>query len=371
MLAALPAAAEQLMIVGNDEKVVFTDTGVKRTAPGRDTVSIIDIGTNPEEPQIIANLPLMNSIFGPPTNLAITPDGRLAIVANSMDWVQKGEAWKPAPGNELYVIDLTATPPTHIATVEVGKQPSGLAINRAGDLALIANRAGKSISVLSIEGKEVKLIDTVAMDEKVAAVAITPDGKRALAVKRPAHKIALLKIEGKTVTYTKYDMPVGLLPYNVQITPDGKVALAAGGPSDGHVDVASVIDLEAQPPRVIDHVVVGDAAEGLVISPTGRIAVAVLIRASGPHYSKKWFYNRNGSIAVLEIDGKDVRKIDEVEVRGLPEGAVFSDDGRHLYIGNFVDRDISILKVQGTKVTNTRKLLKLPGQPGSMRGRNP
>ncbi len=230
---------------------------------------------------------------------------------------------------------------------------------------------GKSISVLSIEGKTVKLIDTVEMGAKVAAVAITPDGKRALVVKRPSHKIALLEIEGKKVTYNKYDMPVGQLPYNVQITPDGKIALAAGGASDGHVDAVSVIDLEEKQPRVIDHVMVGDAAEGLVISPTGEIAVAVLIKASGPHYSKKWFYNRNGSIAVLKIDGKRVTKIEEVAVRGLPEGAVFTADGRFLYIGNYVDRDISILRVEGTKVTYTGKLMNLPGQPASMRSKNP
>jgi DNA-binding beta-propeller fold protein YncE len=372
LLGFASIATAEFMIVGNDEKVVFKQTGATVTAPGRDTVSIIDIGTNPEEPKIIHNLSLMNSIYGPPTNLAITPNEKLAIVACSMDYVRKGEAWEAVPDNKLYIIDLTVTPPAHIDTIEVDKQPSGLAINPAGDLVLVANRAGKSISVLSIEGKTVKLIDTIAMDEKIADVAITPDGKRALAAKRPGHKIALLEIDGRKVTYNNYDMTVGPLPYNVKITPDGKMALAACcSISDGNVDTVSVIDLEEQPPRVIDHVMVGDSPEGLAISPTGKIAVAVLIKGSGPHYANKWFYNRNGSIAVLEIGGKHIRKIDEVEVRGLPEGAVFSPDGSYLYIGNYVDRDISILKVEGTKVTNTGKLLKLPGQPASMRGKNP
>ena len=375
LLAFGPAADAQLMIVGNDEKVAWDEAGRPVfKAPGKDTISIVDI-SNRESPRIVANLPLMNSIFGPPTNLAITPDERLAIVANSMNWVQDGAAWKPVPDNKLYVIDLKASPPKQLATVEVGKQPSGLSINSRGDLALITNRADNSISVVSIQGSDVKLIDTVPIGEQVAHVVFTPDGKRALAAKFPGHKVAVLKVEGQKVTYDKYDMPVGLWPYNVDVTPNGKLALTAdngnNGTSDGHVDTVSVIDLEADPPRVIDRVVVGDAPEGLAISPTGEIAVAVLLRgSSGTGVTKSsWFYNKSGSAVILKIDGKRVTRVGEVEVGGLPEGAVFSPDGKYLYVGNYTDSDVSILKVDGTTVTDTGKRFKLPGQPASMRGR--
>ena len=91
--------------------------------------------------RIVANLPLINSITGPPVNLAITPDQHLALVANSLDWVKDGEDWKGIPDNKIFVIDLTASPPVQIATVEAGKQPSGMAINKAGTLALVASRA--------------------------------------------------------------------------------------------------------------------------------------------------------------------------------------------------------------------------------------
>jgi DNA-binding beta-propeller fold protein YncE len=366
-------ARPQLMIVGNDQKVVWDAQGNRQfVAPGKDTITIVDI-SSPEAPRVVTSVGLMNSIFGPPVNLAITPDQRLAIAANSVDWVQDGTAWKPAPDNKLYVLDLTASPPAHIGTVEVGKQPSGLAINRQGDLALIANRNDKSISVLSIQGKEVRLVDTVAMGDEVAAVAITPDGKRALAVKFPAHKVAVLDISGQKVTYdNKLDMPVGQWPYNIDITPDGKIAITAdngnSGSPDGHVDTVSVIDLEATPPRVIDRVVVGDAPEGLAISPKGDVAVAILLGGASVPKSAWFNTKRNGSVVVLKIDGKKVTRVGEVEVGGLPEGAVFSADGRYLYVGNYVDSDVSILKVDGTRVTDTGKKLKLPGQPASMRG---
>jgi DNA-binding beta-propeller fold protein YncE len=372
-LAVAAGGKQALVVVGIDEKVLWDDAGkIVLYPPGKDMVLIMDIGTDPLAPRIIASFPLMNSIFGPPTNLQITPDEGLALVANSVTMVQDGAAWKTVPDNKLYVIDLKASPPALIDTIEVGKQPSGMSINSKGTLALIANRADNSISVVSIEGKKVKLIDTVAMSESVAAVKFTPDGKRALAVKFPNHKVAVLDVDGTKVTYNKdYDMMAGLWPYNIDVTPNGKIALTAdqgnNGIADGNMDTVSVIDLEHNPPYDMDKVVVGDQPEGLAISPTGKIAVVLII--NGSKVAKNaWYYHRNGIVVVLKIDGKKVTKISEVEVRGDPEGVAFSADGKYLYIANFIDSDISILKVEGTKVTNTGKSIKLPGHPASMRG---
>src|SRR6201997_4020969 len=253
LLASAGPARAQFLITGNDEKVSFDEnTGKTITHPaGKDTVSIIDI-TDPVKPKIVANLPLMNTITGPPVNLAITPDRHLALVANSLDWVKDGEGWKGAPDNKIYVIDLTASPPAQIATVEAGKQPSGLAINRAGTLALVANRAEDSVTVLAIDGKNVKPAGTVPVATQPtpavaapppalpAAVAISPDGKRALVVKGGANRGGLLDIDGQKVSYAQvdgknYDMATGLNPLNVQITPDGKLAIVnnIGGGQDG------------------------------------------------------------------------------------------------------------------------------------------
>jgi DNA-binding beta-propeller fold protein YncE len=369
-----PATAQrQLLLVANDEKQSWTDAGaVVLSAPGRDSVQVIDIGTDPLAPRNVGTLPLTNTIAGPPTNLAITADEKLALVANSLNVVEENGVRRQVPDNQLYVIDLAATPPKLIDTIAVGRQPSGLSINRAGTLALVANRADNSISVLRIAGQKVTLIDTVAMGESVSHVRFTPDGRRALAAKFPNHKVALLDVEGEKVTYNKIDLAAGLWPYNLDVTPDGKLALTAdngnSGASDGQVDTVSVIDLEAVPPRVIDKVVVGDGPEGLAVSPTGKLAVAVILRGSNSA-KNAYFYNRNGSVVALRIDGKKVTRTNEIEVRGLPEGAVFSQDGRYLYVGNFLDQDISILRVDGDQLVNTGKSLALPGHPASMRGR--
>jgi DNA-binding beta-propeller fold protein YncE len=361
--------AQPYAIVGNDEKVQWDQKGnTLLSPPGKDSVVILDLA-NPEAPKIVANLALKNSIVGPPVNVAIDPTNSIALVADSVDVVKEGDTLKQVPDDKLYVIDLKSSPPKLAGTVKVGKQPSGLSFNPAGNLALVANRLDKTISVLSVKGTDVKPIDTIDMGDIVSHVVFTPDGKHALATKFNAHKVSLLDVNGDKVTYNKLDLPTGQWPYNVAVAPSGKIALTAdnggAGSSDGNVDTVSVVDLEASPPRIIDRVVVGDGPEGLAISPKGDVAIALIL--AGSNNPSAWYHKPHGSVTVLAVDGKKVTRVGDVEVGGLPEGVAFTPDGKYLMVGNYLDGDISILKVDGTKITDTGKRFKLPGHPASMR----
>ncbi|WP_245422047.1 YncE family protein [Alsobacter soli] len=370
-LNAGAARAAPYMVVGCDEKLVWDDEGKPvLSAPGKDNVLIVDLAS-PEDPKIVASLPLKNSVVGPPVNVAIDPTGSIALVADSVDVIKDGDTLKQTPDNKLYVIDLKATPPRLVDTLQVGKMPSGLDISPKGDMALVANRGDNAVAVLSIKGTAVKLVDTVPMGDVVSHVAFTPDGRRAVAVKFPGHKASLLDIspDGK-VTASKLDLPTGQWPYNVAVAPDGKLALTsdngAAGASDGSVDTVSVIDLAASPPRIVDRVVVGDGPEGLAISPKGDVAVAVILRGSNAA-KNAYFRQRNGAIDVLRIEAGKVSKVKEIEVGGLPEAAVFTADGRYLLVGNYLDQDFSIFRVNGSEVTDTGKRFKVPGHPASAR----
>src|SRR5581483_4642608 len=311
-----PVWAAPFLIVGNDEKLLWDDQGKPVIHPaGKDTVVILDLA-NPENPKTIATLPLKNSVIGPPVNLAIDPTNSIALVADSIAVTQDGDKLKMGPDDKVYVIDLKANPPKLANTVTVGKQPSGLSFNKAGNLALVTNRADKTVSVLSINGTDVKVSDTIDLGGIVSHAVFTPDGKHALVAKFNDHKIAVLDVNGDKVTYNKLDLPAGLWPYNVAVAPGGDIALTAdngnNGNSDGSVDTVSVIDLKANPMRVIDRVVVGDGPEGLAISPRGDLAVAVIL--AGSNNKPAYFYHRNGYLSVLSIKGKQVRKTGEVEV---------------------------------------------------------
>ncbi len=365
----------QFLVIGDDNKLQWNDAGKPVfTEPGKDEVVIVDIKDR-ESPKIAATLPLQNTVIGPPTNLAITPDETLALVANSLAYQPEGNGWKPVPDNRIYVIDLTAKPPTLVATLEAGKQPSGIAINRAGDLVLVANRADNSVSVLTISGKEVKLAQTIPLDDTVSAVAITPDGKHALVTKHAVNKVAWLDIDGPTVSYSKKDFSVGVWPYNVQVTANGHFALTVNqgndGVPDGGAGSVSVIDLTANPPHLVDYIGVGPTPEGLAVSPNGPLAVAVAINGSGGAPRGAWFASPNSLLDVLSTEGGQVRKVETAKAGRLAEGIAFSPEGEYLYIANFSDSNFQVYRIEASNLRDTGKVLKLPGHPASMRGNTP
>jgi DNA-binding beta-propeller fold protein YncE len=150
--SAAPVRA-QIVVSANDSKVQLVN-GVNTPIPNApaDTITVIQLGGG--LPRILAEIPVPNSIVGPPQNVAITPDSALALVASSTK-VDPGDQTKTAPDNRLTVIDLKASPPVVLATLTAGKGASGVAINRAGTLALVANRNEGTVSVFTIAGKSV------------------------------------------------------------------------------------------------------------------------------------------------------------------------------------------------------------------------
>ena len=154
-LLALPlllsGAAAQLAVSSNDGKVQLVN-GVVTVPPNPadDTVTLIDLGVSP--PKLVGELKAPSSVAGPPLNVAITPDESIALVSANMK-IDPAEPNKLAPDTRLSVIDLKATPPAVIATLQTGLGPAGISINRAGTLALVANRNDGTVSIFTISGK--------------------------------------------------------------------------------------------------------------------------------------------------------------------------------------------------------------------------
>ncbi len=161
LIAALIALAAngQIVISGNEAKIdLSSGTAVVLPDAPPDSLTILDFSTFPPKVTNVANV--RNSVIGPPSNIAITPDEKLALIASStLPDPDKPGQW--IPDNIVHVLDLTANPPKVIEDIKTDPQPSGMSIARDGSFALVANRAAGTISKLSINGKKVAVEQTV------------------------------------------------------------------------------------------------------------------------------------------------------------------------------------------------------------------
>jgi DNA-binding beta-propeller fold protein YncE len=368
LLLFVATAEAQIAISANDNKVVLVD-GVSTVVqnPAVDTVSVIDMKQYP--PRLVAEIVAPTSVVGPPLSVAITPDESLALVTAAMK-IDPNDRTKQTPDNRLSVIDLKASPPQVIATLETGKGPAGLSINRQGNLVIVANRAEGTLSVFTISGKTVSPVGTVKLgDEKIGAahVAFSPDGKTALVPRDGDDRISVLAIDGTKVEYTKRDLAAGVRPYGLDISSDGKYAAVANiGRGGGDSDTVSLIDMQAKPVRVVDTITVGQTPEGLKVSPDGKwIGVVVMNGSNKPKNSP--FYADNGKLVILKADGSKLVKVAEAPIGHWSQGVAFSADGRTILVGNMVEKNLQVFDWNGTALKDSGHNIKLNGGSAALR----
>ena len=143
-------------------------------------------------------------------------------------------------------------------------------------------------------------------------------------------------------------------PQNVAVAPDESFALVAShmklDPADPKKQVPdnrlSVIDLKAQPPAVIATLEAGLGATGTAINPAGTLALVA---------------NRNeGTVSIFTISGNKLSaagKLDFGDPKSGPAGVAFTLDGKTALVTRDGDHRISILSVDGSNVTDTKRFM--------------
>jgi DNA-binding beta-propeller fold protein YncE len=208
-----PAVHAQIAVSSNDNKVVNVD-GINKIVenPAPDNITIIDLGVSP--PKIIGQLDVPGSVVGPPQSVAISPDESLALVVASTK-IDPTDPKKTVPDNRLTAIDLKASPPAIVATIEVGASPTGVSFSPDGKLVLVANRGDGTVSILTADGKTLTPVGKIELGDAKSGpchVAFLPDGKRALVTRDGDHRISVLSVEGAKVEDTKAYMVGGIRP---------------------------------------------------------------------------------------------------------------------------------------------------------------
>jgi DNA-binding beta-propeller fold protein YncE len=367
LMSAACSASAQLALSANDGKAVLID-GVNSVPanPPPDSVAVIDLSSTP--PKVVAEIPVPTSVVGPPSSVAIARDESFALVTGASK-IDPADPKKVIPDDKLTVIDLKASPPKVTAQLQAGKGAAGVSINRAGTLALVANRSEGTVSVFSIAGNVLTPVGKVTLgDDKSGPshVAITPDGKTALVTRDGDNKISVLSIDGTKIEYTKRDVSAGLRPYGLDIHPNGKIAVVANiGTGGGDADTASLIDIEAKPARVVHTATVGQTPEGIALSPDGAfVAVSVMNGSNKPKSSP--FFNDYGVVKVLSVKGVELVPLTEAKVGHWCQGLAWSKGNRTLLVQCMVEKEIMAFSFDGKELKPAGSI-KLNAGPAAIR----
>lgn len=357
-LFALPllsvGASAQLAVSANDNKAVLVN-GVNTVpeSPGADTVAIIDLGAKP--PKLVGEVQAPTSVVGPPQSVAVARDESFALVTGAMK-VNPADPKKLVPDNKLSVIDLKAKPPAVIQTLEAGPGATGVSINPAGNLAIVANRMEGTLSVFTIAGNKLTPAGKVQLGDAKSGpshIAFFPDGKRALATRDGDHRISVLNIDGSKVEDSKAFMVAGVRPYSISISSKGDVAVLTNqGGGQGDADLITVIDLKVNPPRIVDTISVEQIPEGATMSPDGAY-VAVTMQNGSNKAKTHPNYHEHSVLKVFAIEGTKLSLAASAEFGGWGQGVVWSKDGRTLLAGSMTDKAVDVFDFDGKSLKRT------------------
>ena len=371
VLSLLPwlstGAGAQIAVSANENKVVNingTNTVIENAPP--DTVTIVDLGASP--PKVLGEVKAGTSVVGVPQSVAVAPDESIALVTAATK-KDPADPKKTTDDNKLAVIDLKASPPAVIQTVDVGLGPSGVSFSPDGKLVLVANRAGGTVSVLTVSGKTLTPAGTIDFGNPKSGpshVAFLPDGKRALVTRDGDHRVSLLSIDGSKVEDTKKFMVGGFRPYSLAIGSKGDVAVFGNqGGGQGDNDVINVVDLKQDPPRIVDTISVGQTPEGVGMSLDGAyVAVTVMNGSQRPKGHQA--YNDHGLVKIYRMNGPKLAYVTEAKVGGWGQGIAWSKDGKTLLFQSMLTKELQVLSFDGKdlKVTSA---IKVNGGPAGLR----
>jgi len=247
-----------------------------------------------------------------------------------------------------------------------------MSISPDGKMALVANRAAGTVSVILIDGLKAKTVDEIKVcepAEEASDVAISPNGKLALVSIREGEHLRLLNIKGPgKVEVTDRKFGVYGRPYRCVITPDGQLGLTAGagrgGPLDS--DALTVIDLSSDVMRTTDHIAIGAVPESFEVSPDGRFVAAVLMNGSNLSADDP-LYSKSGLITLLERKGSTYVKVQQIATGPIPEGVAFTSDGKRLVVQIHPEKKLYVYEMKNGQLVDEGERIDVPGMPSSIR----
>lgn len=343
------------------------------TAQGEDTLSVVRLNGTPDTMRA-AQIPVSNSVTGPPAAVVTTPDGRYAIVVETLGprRLDKADAkLSDLPlGKTLAVIDLTnPDKPQVVQRIACPAQPETVSLNASGALVAVTfgkQGAGKTTPLALYHFHDGRLSDAMipnipawVVGHELKDATFSPQDDTLALLDETAQAVSFVKVTedatNKETRLTQWGntVRVGKGSFLVRFTPDGRYALVnTSSPEADTLDepysaqrgtVWSIrLAADRAPdgsPRhgIVSRATTGVIPEGLAVSPDGQwVATSNLEHSYMPFDDpRQGFYS---SITLMRLDPRTgiLERVGDFPFDGiLSETVLFDNDSRFLATTTF------------------------------------
>lgn len=336
---------------------------------GRDALSVIPLGQHPRELRAYES-EASNSVAGPPNAIAVTPDGRYALVVETFrprpDGDEQNQTFADLKqGNLLMVFDLSnPTRPTKVQELAIGERPTSVSINFDGSLVAVTFHPGGAgsktpLGLFPFQNGRVGQpvfpnLAAISPGQELIHAEWHPRRNILALTNNTAAELSFVQVTGdRTVRAWGNVVKIEKSPYIARFTPDGRYILVNGlywgADVEGTWSEAprgSVVSVRLEAGKQNDgtprHALVsraetGVSPEGLAVSPNGRYAVTTNLERSYLPYNDPritWF----SSLTLIGIDPQTGRltRFGDFAYEGiLPEAAAFDASSQFLAVVNY------------------------------------
>ncbi len=249
-----------------------------------------------------------------PHEVAVSPDGRTAVVTNYGTGAQ--------PGNTLTLVDLSALEP--VATIDLGEQtrPHGILWLPGSDRVAVTTEGNGTLTIVDVG--EQRVVAAIPTGQRVShQVAVTPDGKRAFVANIGSGSVTAIDLEAMAVIRS---VPTGQGAEGVAVSPRGGEVWV----SNRAQNTVSVVD--AQSLELLATLPSSDFPIRVVFSPDGARAMVTNARSAELRVFDAGAREELISVPIQApvIEGR--AQVIAFEGSPSPIGLLAHPDGRHVYV---------------------------------------